>query len=206
MARNEVARTIAYYEGRAQEFWEGTKDHDVAQNYEALLSAIEGDKPFRILDLGCGPGRDVAWFKSQGHEPVGLDATPKFVEMARAHSGCEIWEQDFLALDLPKERFDGIFANASLFHVPTNDLGRVLGQLRQSLVTRGVLFASNPRGDDTEGVNRERFGAYWKWETWEKIVRGSGFDEIRHYYRPEGLPREQQPWLASVWRKKSRKV
>ena len=132
-----------------------------------------------------------------------VPSTPKFVEMARAHSGCEIWQQDFLELDLPKERFDGIFANASLFHVPTNDVGRVLGQLRAALVPRGVLFASNPRGDDTEGMNRERYGCYWKWETWDKLVRGAGFEYVRHYYRPEGLPLAEQPWLASVWRKRS---
>ena len=201
MERTDVARTIAYYEGRAQQFWEGTRDHDVTQNYAALLDAIEGTKPFRILDFGCGPGRDVAWFKANGHQPTGLDGTEKFVEMARAHTGCEVLHQSFLELDLPKERFDGVFANASMFHIPTSELPRVLGELRDSLVKRGVLFASNPRGDDTEGFSRDRFGAYWTWETWSKHVRAAGFEEVQHYYRPTGMPREQQPWLASVWRK-----
>ena len=120
--------------------------------------------------------------------------------MARTHSGCEVWEQDFLRLDLPPERFDGIFANASLFHIPNQELPRVLGELRATLKPGGVLFSSNPRGDNEEGWNRGRYGAYHDLETWRDYLTQAGFTEIEHYYRPPGLPREQQPWLASVWR------
>ena len=70
--------------------------------------------------------------------------------MARATTGCEVWHQDLLTLQLPTERFDGIFANAVLFHVPTQELIRVLKDLRRTLVARGVLFASNPRGPDID--------------------------------------------------------
>jgi len=196
-----TASTLAHYDRNARSFWEGTKDHDVAQNYAALLAAIEGAPPFVILDFGCGPGRDLAYFRSLGHEAVGLDGAASFVAMARTHSGCEVLHQDFLALDLPAGRFDGIFANASLFHVPGADLPRVLGELHAALKPRGVLFASNPRGNDEEGMSGERYGCYWSLETWRKFVSAAGFAELRHYYRPAGLPRDQQPWLASVWRK-----
>src|SRR5438094_916968 len=81
-----------------------TKDHDVSQNTAALLEALEGPGPFAILDLGCGPGRDLATFLALGHEAIGLDGAPRFVAMARAHTGCAVWEQDFLALDLPPAR------------------------------------------------------------------------------------------------------
>jgi SAM-dependent methyltransferase len=121
--------------------------------------------------------------------------------MARSHTGCEVLHQDFLALALPAESFDGIFANASLFHVPTSELPRVLAQLHDALVTRGVLFTSNPRGNDSEGWNGDRYGAFLTWETWRGFVIAAGFEEVQHYYRPEGRPREEQPWLASVWRK-----
>jgi SAM-dependent methyltransferase len=193
--------TLTHYNERAEDFWEGTRDHDVSQNIEALLRFIEGPPPFTILDFGCGPGRDLEKFRAFGHVAVGLEGAERFVHMARAYSGCDVWHQDFLALDLPEGHFDGIFANAALFHVPAQELPRVLRQLHATLKPRGVLFASNPRGSDEEGWNRGRYGAYHRLETWRQYVSAAGFDELTHYYRPPGLPREQQPWLASVWRK-----
>ena len=193
--------TLAHYESRAVDFWEGTKDHDVTQNYRALLEALEGAAPWTVLDFGCGPGRDLAYFRSLGHEAVGLDGCRAFCAMARERTGCEVIEQDFLALSLPPARFDGVFANASLFHVPGAEVARVLGELRAAMKSRGVLFASNPRGANEEGWNGERYGCYWDLERWRALVGAAGFEELAHYYRPEGKPIDQQPWLATVWRK-----
>ncbi len=201
----ELARiaelTLEHYERRADDFWRGTRDHDVSQNIAELLRHIEGEPPFRILDLGCGPGRDLKAFTALGHIAVGLEGAPRFAAMAREYSGCEVWEQDFLKLDLPGARFDGIFANAALFHVPGQELPRVLAELRAALKPRGVLFSSNPRGHNEEGWNRGRYGAYHDLGTWRRYLSAAGFVELNHYYRPPGLPREQQPWLASAWRK-----
>jgi len=194
-------RTVAHYAQQADEFRSGTWDHDVSQNLDALLGAIEGRPPFRVLDFGCGPGRDLLALRAAGHEPTGLDGTLAFVAMAREATGETVLHQEFLALDLPDAAFDGVFANASLFHVPTQELPRVLAELRACLRPGGVLFASNPRGDDTEGWSRGRYGAFHDFESWRRIVVDAGFLEIRHYYRPPGLPRDQQPWLASLWRR-----
>jgi len=194
-------RTLAHYNDSAESFWAGTRDHDVSQNYAAFLGAIEGTSPHRVLDFGCGPGRDLAYFRSLGHDAVGLDGATRFVEMARDHTGCEVLHQRFLELSLPRESFDGIFANASLFHVPTSQLTRVLGELHDALVPRGVLFSSNPRGNDSEGFSGERYGAFLTLESWRTYVEAAGFQEVSHYYRPEGKPRAEQPWLASVWRR-----
>ncbi len=196
-----IARaTLDYYDARAEEFWAGTRAHDVSQNIAALLTHIEGTPPFTILDLGCGPGRDLAAFTRLGHIAIGLEGSARFAAMARAHSGCTVWQRDFLALELPAAHFDGIFANAALFHVPSRELPRVLGDLRAALKPRGVLFSSNPHGHNEEGWNRGRYGAYHDLESWRRYATQAGFTELIHYYRPEGLPREQQPWLASVWR------
>lgn len=195
------ARTLAHYEANAADFWEGTKNHDVSQNRAALLDAIEGSPPFAILDFGCGPGRDLAYFRSLGHEAVGLEGCRSFAEMARDFTGCEVLEQDFLALSLPARRYDGIFANAALFHVPSADLPRVLRELWRALKPRGVLFSSNPRGDGGEGWHGERYGCYWDLDSWRAYMTAAGFEEVTHYYRPAGKPKAAQPWLATVWRK-----
>ena len=196
-----AARTIAHYNEHAEDFWIGTRDHDVKQNIDALLRHILAVPPLCILDLGCGPGRDLATFRALGHEPIGVEGSRQLAAMARKHSGCEVWGQDFLALQLPAHRFDGIFANASLFHVPRRELQRVLVELHASLKPDGVLFASNPRGNNEEGWNHGRYGAYHNLEGWRGFLGKAGFVELEYYYRPAGLPLDQQPWLASVWRK-----
>lgn len=196
-----VELTLEQYDKGAEGFWEGTRDHNVSQNIAALLQHIEGPPPFTILDFGCGPGRDLKTFAELGHHPVGLDGAARFVEMARIYSGCEVWQQDFLKLNLPNEFFDGIFANAALFHIPSQELTRVLQDLRATLKPAGVLFSSNPRGQNEEGWNRGRYGAFYDLERWRRHMEAARFEELTHYYRPAGLPRDQQPWLASVWRK-----
>jgi SAM-dependent methyltransferase len=193
-------RTLQYYRARAQEFWAGTRDHDVRQNIEALLGRIESVPPFTILDFGCGPGRDLRALAALGHTAIGLDGADEFVAMARS-GGNEVWQQDFLQLALPASHFDGVFANASLFHVPSAQLPRVLAELHATLKPRGVLFSSNPRGDNEEGWNAGRYGVYHDLAAWRGYVSAAGFTELDHYYRPVGLPFEQQRWLASVWRR-----
>ena len=194
--------TIGHYDRMAEPYWIGTRDHDVSQNHEALLEAIKREPPYSILDLGCGPGRDLRYFDSLGHEAVGLEGSKELVEMARRHSGCEVLHQDFITLELPESRFDGVFANASLFHVPSQELPQVLRELHASLKPDGVLFCSNPRGNNEEGFSGDRYSCFFDFDTWRNYVTAAGFIEVKHYYRPPGRPRHQQPWLATIWRKR----
>lgn len=194
-----TSTTLHHYESSAAAFWEGTKDHDVSQNYQALLAALPAQKGLRILDLGCGPGRDLLYFKSQGHSPTGLDGSPSFCEMAKKLSGCPVLNQNFLKLKLEPSSFDGVFANASLFHVPKQELPRVLAELKTALVPQGILFSSSPRGN-AEGWSGERYGTYMEFEEYQQILKVAGFEPLHHYYRPPGKPRSEQPWLAVVSR------
>ena len=182
-AQEVVAITIAEYDRMAAVYRRGTADHDVSQNIAALLKAIEREAPYVILDLGCGPGRDLRQFTA-----VGLDGSAELSAMARANTDCEVLHQDFLALDLPSARFDGIFANASLFHVPSRQLARVLGDLAATLKPGGVLFCSNPRGHNEEGWAGGRYGCFHDLETWRAYVSAAGFRKLHHYYRPPGRP------------------
>jgi len=194
------AITLGHYNDHAASFWQGTRDHDVSQNYRALLGRFPPSRALDILDFGCGPGRDLAYFKSLGHRPVGLEGSPAFCSMARDRTGCEVLHQQFLAMNLPPRRFDGVFANASLFHVPGQELPRVLGELRAALRPGGILFSSNPRGD-REGWSGQRYGNFMEFEESAACLEAAGFTVLDHYYRPEGLPRASQPWLAIVSKK-----
>jgi SAM-dependent methyltransferase len=131
--------TLEHYNQYAEEFWQGTRDHDVSQNIAALLQYIRNEAPFKILDFGCGPGRDLKTFAELGHIAIGLEGAERLAVMARAHSGCEVWQQDFLKLDLPDNHFDGVFANAALFHVPSQELARTAGTESKSETWRCSL-------------------------------------------------------------------
>ncbi|MBL4887331.1 MAG: class I SAM-dependent methyltransferase [Flavobacteriaceae bacterium] len=189
--------TIGHYENNAQSFWDGTKDHDVSQNIEHFLGALPKNIPLDILDIGCGPGRDMHHFKSLGHNPVGLDGSKTFCEMATAHTGCPTINESFVNMNLADYKFHGIFANAALFHVPAGELLTVLKKLRNCLLPKGILFTSNPRGN-AEGWQGQRYGHYLELEPSKAYLDQAGFDVLHHYYRPEGKPIEQQPWLAIV--------
>ena len=189
--------TLDYYNRNSMSFWEGTLDHDVSQNYDRFLSSFPKGKELDILDFGCGPGRDLFYFRSLGHRTTGLDGSEEFCRMARQYSGCDVLQQNFLGLTLPAASFDGVFANASLFHVPGRELSKVLTQIRITLRPNGILFMSNPRGEG-EGWNGQRYGHYMEYDVSEQFLIKAGFRILDHYYRPEGKPRHQQPWLAIV--------
>ena len=194
--------TIDHYERNSESFWQGTRDHDVSQNVDAFLSALPKGKSLDILDLGCGPGRDMCTFKSLGHRPVGLDGSKTFCRMAYQNSGCPALHQQFLSLELELGSFDGIFANASLFHVPSQELTKVLQKLHRALRPDGVLFSSNPRGNG-EGWQGQRYGHYMEFEEYKAYLEGSDFKILNHYYRPADMPRAQQAWLAIVSKRQS---
>lgn len=198
-----AARTLAHYQGNAIAFREGTRDHDVTQNRSALLDALPKKSGLRILDLGCGPGRDLSAFRALGHVPTGLDGCEAFATYARSETGCEVLHQNFFSLDLGDRQFDGVFANASLFHLPLALLPDVLTELHRALVPNGALFCSNPRAfrNSQEGWQGERYGCYLTIEGWTQVIAAAGFNLERQYLRPSGQPTEQQPWIAMVWRK-----
>jgi SAM-dependent methyltransferase len=189
--------TINHYEFNAESFWQGTRDHDVSQNINAFLQAMPKDKALDILDFGCGPGRDLAIFKQLGHLPVGLDGSEAFCTMAQQYSACRVLHQQFLSLDLEPGSFDGIYANASMFHIPSQELQSVLAVCHRALKPHGILFTSNPRGD-AEGWQGERYGHYMEFEVSRLYLEQAGFSILDHYYRPEGKPRHEQHWLAMV--------
>ena len=194
-----IARvTLAHYDHAADAFWEGTATTTSART-SALLSRLEAGA-VRDPRPRLRPRPRPVHFRDLGHEAVGLDGAARFVDMARAHTGCEVLHQDFLALDLPRGHFDGVFANASLFHVPAQELPRVLGELRPRSA-RAASSSARTRTGRHRRLARRALRRVPRPRDVAMLVVAAGFVELDHYYRPPGLPRSQQPWLATVWRK-----
>jgi uncharacterized protein YbjT (DUF2867 family) len=164
--------------GRGQTQLQPAYVEDVA---DAIARVMQNAQSLVCYELGGPrvyayrwPGRDLKAFVEQGHNAIGLEGAEHFVTMARAHSGCEVWRQDFLKLALPEKHFDGVFANAALFHVPRQELPRVLLELHATLKPGGVLFSSNPRGDNEEGWNSGRYSVFHDLESWRRYAVSGG--------------------------------
>jgi len=220
-SRHKGQATIDDYDAIAAGFDAGNANHDVSQNIEALLKPLlakaepgASHPVLDILDLGCAGGRDLLDFARRGHRPVGLEGSSAFCELARAkvagkEPAIEVWQQNLCELSLPPTRFDGVFANAVLFHVPLECLDDVIAQIWTTLKPGGIFFASNAHGfgQDKEGWTEGRTPDTQSWvcwlseSTWRQRCEAAGFVMQDLYYRPPGRPRECQPFLASVWSK-----
>ena len=145
--------TVSYYDRNAGEFCRGTEDLDMLELYEEFLPHVpEGG---RILDAGCGSGRDALFFKRQGYAVTAFDASPEIASNASQTLGDPVEVMDFLHVEAVSE-FDGIWACASLLHVPTRDMDDVLHRLTRALKPGAVLYASFKYGS-AEGCRDGRF-------------------------------------------------
>ena len=141
----------AYYENNAQAFFDETIGVDMAPLYERFLAHVPAGG--QILNAGCGSGRDALALLRAGYRVEAFDASPTLAALAETHCGLPVQVLRFHDITW-KDRFDGIWACASLLHVPTVELPDVLRRLASALKPDGVLYASFKYG----GGEREHKG------------------------------------------------
>lgn len=196
------AVTLRDYDRAAEDYWAWTKDQDLTADYDWFLSFMPESGPLDLLDLGCGPGRDLLQLRQRGHRAVGLDGSLAMVRMARRYAGCPVLHQNFLSLRLRASRFDGVFASASLFHVPSDALPEVLARIYTTLRAEGILYTLNPRGRGQSGWAGDRYCTYHSLAAWRRLLRTAGFRERGCEARPRDADRAEQHWVAAIWQKR----
>jgi len=137
-------KTIEYYDCNAGDFIEGTVNVDTGSLRERFLRYVPEDGT--ILDLGCGSGRDSKCFKDAGYRVTAIDASQELCIKASEYAEIDVRCMRFEELE-DVGRYDGIFACASLLHVPEKDLPEVLAKINTALKPQGVLYASFKYGD-----------------------------------------------------------
>lgn len=146
--------SVEFYEENAEDFFRGSVDADMAagwQDFSALL------KPGgRVLDVGCGSGRDALALTRLGFRVTAIEASPKLAALARAHTGLPVRVMTFDDIDW-RAAFDGIWACASLLHVPRADLPAVMIRVRDALALGGVLWMSFKYGTEERQTPGRRF-------------------------------------------------
>ena len=190
-------RTIEFFDKRAEDYFNQSKNYDLRRNYQDFISLIPQDRRSSILDLGCGSGRDLKYFQEHGFNASGIDGSRALCDIAKEYSHCPVFNQSFLSLELPKERFHGIFSICSLFHIPKSELPRVLGQLHYSLKEEGVFLTTNPVGN-LEDWNGESYGNYMGVDEYKQYIKDAGFQVIKYYEMTFGEPGRETTWLTIV--------
>jgi len=137
-------KTIAYYEANATDYFEQTRDIDMSPLYDRFLPLLPPGG--HILDAGCGSGRDTKVFLERGFRVTAIEASAPLAALASRFAGCRVRVMRFDELPFEAE-FDGIWACASLLHVPRRELPAILHRLAGALVLGGYLYVSFKRGD-----------------------------------------------------------
>lgn len=157
MSRDELrssTATLAYYERCAEEFVAQTQAADMRALHEAFLARVRSGG--RLLDLGCGSGRDSKAFLERGYEVVAVDGASALCERAAAYLGQEVVCARFEDYE-PDGPFDGIWACASLLHLTAPEIVQVLRRLAPHLSSGGCFYASFKYGS----FSGERGGRYF---------------------------------------------
>lgn len=198
MTRSRV-NSAAYYDQHSDRYIADTGHLDLSPLYARFLAHLPGRA--RILDAGCGSGRDALAFQRLGHNVVATDASSA---MARHASG--VLNQEVLHLRHEEiafvDEFDGIWSNASLLHVPRADLPEVFGRLRRALVPGGVLFTSFKIGEGETFRSERIFTNQTAGSLRELIESVSGLELIESWVSNDLRPgREHEQWLNSLCRR-----
>ena len=155
--------TLQYYNQHAKAYVDSTRDVEFSQTQERFLQYLEPGA--RILDFGCGSGRDTKYFRNRGFQVEAVDGSAEFVRIASEYTGINVRRMLFQDLD-EVECYDGIWACSSILHLPCAELEVVLGKMARALRRRGIVYTSFKYGTE-EG---ERSGRYFTKMTEEKMA------------------------------------
>ena len=195
---DRLLMSIDYYDRNAETFFSSTVALDMAPIRSRFLKHLPAGA--RILDAGCGSGRDALAFHQAGYVVTAFDASAQIVRLARQHSGLPVEQLRFEQVAW-QEQFDGIWASASLLHVPRQDLPAVFASLARALRPGGVLYVSMKRGRQDRSVEGRLFVDLEEQEL-AALVEGACLDIadawISKSVRPE---RTQERWVNAIARK-----
>ena len=182
--------TLEYYDSDPEGFFDRTFGSDMSDSRARFLAHLEPGA--RILDLGCGSCRDTLAFRGAGYDAVPADASEGMRRLARERLGLEVLPLSFGDLAFDGE-FDGVWACASLLHVPSAELPGVLGRVRASLKPGGAFFCCFKEGE-FEGVRDGRFYTDMTVEALAALLEGCGF-QVAEAWASEGA---RDSWANAV--------
>jgi SAM-dependent methyltransferase len=192
--------TINSYDKTAVEYYKRVSEFELLPEITEFIKTVKTDG--KILDLGCGPGHHSKYFSSLGFDVVGIDLSIAMIEIARRESVKSVFHvMDILELNFEKGTFDGIWASASLLHVPKIKMKFVLKKLKEILVDNGILYISLKQGEGSEIFIDNRYGGvekyyvYYDPEEIEKLLKNVGFNIIEIQPKDKRTIYDTNSWI-----------
>ena len=193
----------AYYDKHANDFAARTIDADMSHLYRKFEKHLH--KHDKILDLGCGSGRDSLYFKNQGYHVTVLDFSKNLAKIASQTLGQPVLVQDMRELDYT-DHFNAIWACASLLHISKHEIHHVFQCCKVALKEQGILLASFKLGDK-EIVTRGRLFAFYNQKTLTSLINTvGGFNILDMFITPDArTDRKREDWLVAIIQKVEKK-
>jgi len=187
-----------YYEQNHQEYYDSTYSLDPSLFLDVLTKYLTPGA--RILDIGCGSGRDLLWLKKQGFDPAGLERAPGLAKMARDLSGCQVVEGDFETHDFKKTEYDALVLVGSLVHLHHEKLKGLLRRILDAIKPGGLVYLTLKKGKGT--VTREDGRCFYLWEKEELdgIFRAVNLEVLDLTVQVSNL-RKEDTWLGYLLKK-----
>ena len=192
--------SLQYYNQHAKEFSDSTRDVEFKEMQERFLAYLKPGA--RILDFGCGSGRDTRYFLDRGFETDATDGSEELVSIASEYTGIEVRQMYFQNLN-ENEAYDGIWACSSILHLTYGELEDVFVKMGRALTPHGILYTSFKYGTD-EGARNGRYFTDMTEEKMDRLLKDVNiFDVIEMWVTDDVRPgRAEEKWLNMILRKK----
>ncbi len=194
------SKTIDYYDKNSEAFIEGTISVDFKNTQDHFLKVLHGN---RVLDFGCGSGRDTKYFLEAGLDVTAIDGSMELCKRASQYTGIPVKHMFFQDLD-EVDVYDGIWACSSILHLPKNELKSVLEKMARALHLNGVIYTSFKYGD-FEGERNGRYFTDFKIDAFRDFMKDISPLTIEEYWMTGDVRvgREDEKWLNLLLRKTS---
>ncbi|WP_423605453.1 class I SAM-dependent DNA methyltransferase [Sphingomonas sp. MS122] len=190
-----------YYDDRAQKYAERTLPASQPPLLDAFIAGLEPGS--RVLDLGCGAGRDLLTLRKAGFDCLGVDLSAQLARIARAHTEAPVLDADMRSLHFPDASFAGIVAIASLLHLSPGDQALQVDKIFGWLQPGGLFLATLKIGSGSEITTDARGFTYIEPLAWLAMLRADGFEILRHQVTPgsDSVSSSAHDWLAVLAKK-----
>ena len=191
-------KTIDYYNKYAEEFTASTFEVDMESLYQPFLAELS--EGARILDVGCGSGRDTLAFKNKGYQVDAIDYSEELVKKASRLTGIPVKLKSFYEID-DYEAYDGIWACASLLHCERTRLKEVIGKLLSALKPNGMLYMSFKYGNGDRQKDGRQFTDLDEVQAKALLGQFDRVQQIKQWITIDQRPERQEKWLNLIWKK-----